>query len=155
MLIKGYINRLCGERRIDLRMGVPAPTTKFAGMSVTPTETQRKASVNVPYQSGQDARKSEAWSEMQPRRFLCRASIPTRTTVLCGLRRSSPALRTIGDSTVRHGQLFHTRSTLWLHRFVRRLCMLSNIIDDDITDMLLLAQGSRTYATYTQQFTTF
>jgi hypothetical protein len=43
MSIKGYINRLCGETPTDLRMGVQAPTTNFAGLSVILSETQRKA----------------------------------------------------------------------------------------------------------------
>jgi hypothetical protein len=43
MLIKGYIYQLCGE---TLRMGVPASTRDFVGMSVTLTETKRKAAIN-------------------------------------------------------------------------------------------------------------
>jgi hypothetical protein len=48
MLIKGYFNQLCGETPIDLRMGVPATTTKFASVEVTRIETQRKATINAP-----------------------------------------------------------------------------------------------------------
>jgi hypothetical protein len=40
MLIKGYTCQLCGETPIDLRMGVPAPTTNYNGMSVTLTTTK-------------------------------------------------------------------------------------------------------------------
>jgi hypothetical protein len=50
MLISGYINQQCGETPSDLRMGVLALTINFVGMSVTPTETQRKAAINAPYQ---------------------------------------------------------------------------------------------------------
>jgi hypothetical protein len=57
MLIKGYVNQLCGETPIDSRMRVPAATTKFVGMTITLTETQRKAAINAPYMFGQDARK--------------------------------------------------------------------------------------------------
>jgi hypothetical protein len=39
MLIKGYVNHLCGETLTDLRMGVPAHVTNFARMSVMDTET--------------------------------------------------------------------------------------------------------------------
>jgi hypothetical protein len=41
MLIRGYINQLCGETPTDLRMEVPAPTINFASLSVTLIETQR------------------------------------------------------------------------------------------------------------------
>jgi hypothetical protein len=49
VLIKGYINQLCGETPIDLRMGAPAPTTTFVGMSVMLHETHNKAAINAPY----------------------------------------------------------------------------------------------------------
>jgi hypothetical protein len=59
MLIKGYINHLCGAAHTDLRMGVAAPTTNFFGLSVTQSETQRKATINAPYMACQDLRKPE------------------------------------------------------------------------------------------------
>jgi hypothetical protein len=50
MLIRGHINRLCGaETPTDLRMGVAAPTTGFAGLTVTLTATQRKTANNSRY----------------------------------------------------------------------------------------------------------
>jgi hypothetical protein len=52
MLIRGYINQLCGETPAKLFIGVLAPTTKFFGLEVTQTETQRKTAVNAPYQIG-------------------------------------------------------------------------------------------------------
>jgi hypothetical protein len=61
MLIKGYINELRGETPADLRMGVPAPTSKLVGLSVTLIETQRKAPINAPYQSSKDAHMLEDW----------------------------------------------------------------------------------------------
>jgi hypothetical protein len=70
MLIKGFINHLCGETPIDLRIGVPAPTINFGGTSVTSTKTQRKAAINAPYQSRQDPRKLEDLLEMQPQHFI-------------------------------------------------------------------------------------
>jgi hypothetical protein len=33
-LIRGHINRLCGETPTDFRMGVPALTTNFLGLAV-------------------------------------------------------------------------------------------------------------------------
>jgi hypothetical protein len=56
MLIKGHINHLCGEKPTDLRMDIPAPTTNFIGLTVTRTETQRKATNNSRNQSSRDAR---------------------------------------------------------------------------------------------------
>jgi hypothetical protein len=46
MFIKGCVNQLCGETPTNLRIGVPVPLTNFAGLCVTPTETQRKAAIN-------------------------------------------------------------------------------------------------------------
>jgi hypothetical protein len=63
MLIKSHINRVCGEKPTDLRMGVPAPTTNFTGLTVTLTETPRKAAINSRYQYGRDARELEDWFE--------------------------------------------------------------------------------------------
>jgi ADP-ribose pyrophosphatase YjhB (NUDIX family) len=41
MLIRGYINQLCGQTPTDLRMGAPVPKTNFVGLSVTLIKTQR------------------------------------------------------------------------------------------------------------------
>jgi hypothetical protein len=46
MLIRGYINHMCGHALIDLQMGTPIPTTNFAGLRVTLTKTHRKAAIN-------------------------------------------------------------------------------------------------------------
>jgi branched-subunit amino acid ABC-type transport system permease component len=56
---------MCGETPTDLRMGIPAPTTNFVGLTVTLIETQRKVAINSRYQFGRDARELEA----QPQRF--------------------------------------------------------------------------------------
>jgi hypothetical protein len=69
MLIKGYINRLCSETPIDLRMGVPAPTSDLVGLSVNLSETQRKAAINSKFQPGREPRELEDWLEAQPQRF--------------------------------------------------------------------------------------
>jgi hypothetical protein len=47
LLIRDYINQLCGETPTDLRVGTPMPTRNLAGLHVTLTETQRKAAVSV------------------------------------------------------------------------------------------------------------
>jgi hypothetical protein len=63
MLIRGHINHLCGETPTHLRMGIPAPTTNFVGLTITLTKTQRKAASNSRYHSGHDARELEDWVE--------------------------------------------------------------------------------------------
>jgi hypothetical protein len=49
VLIKGYINQLCGETPTDLRMRVPLPSTNFVGLSVALSEAQRKTAINATY----------------------------------------------------------------------------------------------------------
>jgi hypothetical protein len=61
---------MCGETPTDLRVGSPMPTTNLVGLPVTLTETQRKASINSPFQSGENARNLEDWLEAHPQRFL-------------------------------------------------------------------------------------
>jgi hypothetical protein len=60
---------LCGETPTDLRMGVPAPTTNFASLSVTRTKIHRKAAINSKFQSSREPRELEDWLETQPQRF--------------------------------------------------------------------------------------
>jgi hypothetical protein len=70
MLIRGYINRLCGQTPTNLRMGAPVPTTNFVELPVTLTETQRKAAINSKFQYGREPRELEDWLEAQPQRFV-------------------------------------------------------------------------------------
>jgi hypothetical protein len=63
MLIRGYMNQLCGLTPTNLRMGAPAFTTIFVGLPFTLTETQRKAAINSKFQSGREPRKLEDWLE--------------------------------------------------------------------------------------------
>jgi hypothetical protein len=154
MLIKGYINHLCEETPIGLRMGVPAPTTKFVGLRVTLTETQRKAAINAPYQSRQDARKVEDWLEMQPQRFAMLGIKPDSYNAVVWVT----------------SQFFGPLNSWWLNRKqrdsipdmfdslvtdIRKTSVLPNIRDDAINAMLGLAQGSLGYANYTQLFNDF
>jgi hypothetical protein len=69
LLIHGHINQLCGETPTDLRVGMPMPTRNLTGLHVTLTETQRKAAINSPLESGRDANELEDWLEAQPQRF--------------------------------------------------------------------------------------
>jgi hypothetical protein len=69
MLIRGFINQMCGDTPTDFSMGVPAPTTNFDGLSITLTETQRKAATNFKFNSGRELRDLEDWLEAKPQRF--------------------------------------------------------------------------------------
>jgi hypothetical protein len=59
ILIKDYVNQLCGETPTDLRIGVPVNVTNFVELSIKLTEMQRKAAVNSTYHCGQDSRKTK------------------------------------------------------------------------------------------------
>jgi glyceraldehyde-3-phosphate dehydrogenase/erythrose-4-phosphate dehydrogenase len=50
-------------------MRVPAPTANCVGLSVSLTETQRKAAINSPFQSSREPRDLEDWLEVQPQLF--------------------------------------------------------------------------------------
>jgi hypothetical protein len=152
--IRGYINQLCGETPTDLRVGTPMPTTNLACLLVTLTETQRKAAINSPFKSGENARKLEDWLEAQPRRFL-----------LLGITADSYDL-IIWVTSQFSGHL----NGWWLNRKVqaaipstfdhlvaelRKTTFLPNIQDDAINALLSLTQGSMSYALYTKQFNDF
>jgi hypothetical protein len=51
-------------------VGMPMPIRNLAGLHVTLTETQRKAAIVSPFQSGNNARELEDWLEAQPQRLL-------------------------------------------------------------------------------------
>jgi hypothetical protein len=127
------------------------PTTNLAGLHVTLTETQRKATINSPFQSGENARDLEDWLEAQPRRFL-----------LLGIRADSY------DSVIMVTSQFSGHLTgWWLNRKVqaaipstfdqpvaelRKTTFLTNIQDPAINALLSLAQGMMSYALYYPQF---
>jgi hypothetical protein len=155
LLIRGCINQLCGETPTDLRVGPPMPTSNFlAGLPVTLTETQRKAAINFPFQSRDNARNLEDWLEAQPQRFL-----------LLGITADSY------DSVIWvTSQLSGHLNGWWLNRKVqgaipstfdllvaelRKTTFLPNIQDDAINALLNLTQGSMRYAFYTKQFNDF
>ena len=52
------------------------PTHNLAGLPVTLTETQRKAAINSPLQSGRVANELEDWREALPQRFLLLPVMP-------------------------------------------------------------------------------
>jgi hypothetical protein len=51
-------------------VGAPIPTTNFAGLCVTLTETKRKAAVNSQFQSSRYPNELEDWLEAQSQRFV-------------------------------------------------------------------------------------
>jgi hypothetical protein len=154
LLIRGYVNQLCGETPTDLRVGMPIPTTNMASLPVTLTETQRKAAINSPFQYGAYARDLEDWLEAQPQRFL-----------LLGITADSY------DSVIWVTSQFSGHlSGWWLNRKVqapipstfdllvaelRKTVFLPNIQDDAINALLNLTQRSTSYALYTQRFNDF
>jgi hypothetical protein len=131
------------------------PTRNLAGFPVTLTETQRKAAINSPFQSSDNARNLEDWLEAQPQRF-----------VLLGITADSY------DSVIRVTSQFsrHMNGGWWLNRKVqaaipstfdvlvaelRKTTFLLNIQADAINALLNLTQGNMSYALYIKQFNDF
>jgi hypothetical protein len=154
LLIRGYINQLCGETPTDLRVGTPMPTRNLAGLPVTHTETQRKAAINSPFQSGDNARNLKDWLEAQPQRFL-----------LLGITADS-----YGSVIWVTSQFSGHLNGWWLNRKVqaaipstldllvaelRKTTFLPSIQDDAINALLNHTQGNMSYALYTKQFNDF
>jgi hypothetical protein len=121
---------------------------------VTLTETQRKATVNSPFQYGADARDLEDRLEGQPQRFL-----------LLGITADSY------DSVIWVTSQFSGHLNGWwlngkvqasipstfdlLVAELRKTTFLPNIQDDASNALLNLTQGSMSYALYTQRFNDF
>jgi hypothetical protein len=151
MLIKAYINKLCGELPNDLRMGVPAPTTNFVGLNVTLNETQRKAAIDVLYQSRQEPQKLEDWLEMQPHRYVILGINPD--SYIAAVWVTSQFLGPLNSWWLNHKQQQAIPCTF--DSLVTEICktsMLPNIQDDAITTLIQHMQGSISCATYTQNF---
>jgi hypothetical protein len=118
---------------------------------VTVTETQRKAAINSPLQSGDNARNLEDWLEAQPQRF-----------ILLGITAD------LYDSIIWVTSQFSRHlNGWWLNRKVqaaipstfdllvaelRKTNFLPNIQDEAINALLNLTQGNMSYALYTKQF---
>jgi hypothetical protein len=141
LLIRGHINKLCGETPTDLRVGTPMPTRNLAGLPVTLTETQHKAAINSPYQYGGNARDLEDWLEAQPQRFLLLVitadsydSVIWVTSLFSGPlngwwlnRKNQAAIPSTYDLLVEE---------------LRKTTFLPNIQDDAINALLNLTQGN-------------
>jgi hypothetical protein len=154
LLIRGHINQLSGDVPTDLRVGMPMPTRNLAGLSVTLTETQRKAAINSPLQSGRNANELEDWLEAQPQRFL-----------MLGITADSY------DSVIWVTSQFSGHlNGWWLNRKtqaaipskydklveLRKTTFLPNIQDDAINALLNVTQShTMSYALYTKTYNDF
>jgi ADP-ribose pyrophosphatase YjhB (NUDIX family) len=154
LLIRGYVNQLCGETPTDLRMCMPIPTTNLAGLPVTLTETQRKAAVNSPFQSGADARDLEDWLEAQPHRFLLlEITADSYDSVIWVTSQFNGHLN--GWWLSRKVQAAIPSTFDLLVAELRKTVFLPYIQDDATNALLNLTQGSMSHALYTQRFNDF
>jgi ADP-ribose pyrophosphatase YjhB (NUDIX family) len=152
LLIRGHINRLTGEGPTNLRVGTPMPTHNLDGLPVTLTETQRKAAINSPLQSGRVANELEDWLEAQPQRFLMLGitrdsydSVIWVTSQFAGHlngwwlnRKTQPPIPATYDELVTQ---------------LRKSMFLPNIKDDAINALLNFTQSNTmSYASYTKMY---
>jgi hypothetical protein len=154
MLVRGHINRMCGETPTDLRMGVPAPRAKFVGLTVTLTKMQRKAAINSRYQSGRDARELEDWLEAKPQRFAMLGINADSYNVVAWVT-SHISIPLDNWWLNRKQQAASTNSLDTLVEETRKTSLLHNLRDDVINTMLGLTQGNMSYADYSQLLNDF
>jgi hypothetical protein len=111
-------------------MGDPAPTTNFVDLSVPPTETQRKATSNSPYQFGQYPLVD--WLEMQPQRLVMLGIKPDWYNVVVGVtyQFSGPLKIWLLDSK-RKTTILGTFDSLVIE--IRNTSLTPNIRDEAIT----------------------
>jgi hypothetical protein len=153
-IVVNHFHFMCEETPTNLRMGVPAPITNFASLSVTLTETQREAAINSTYQTCQNARELEDRLEMQSQLF-----------VMLGINAES-----YNDVVWIASKFFGALNNWWLNRKhkaaiidsfdslvveIHKTSMFPNIRNDAINAMLGLTQGSLSYAKYTHLFDDF
>jgi ADP-ribose pyrophosphatase YjhB (NUDIX family) len=154
LLIRGYINQLCGETPTDLRVGMPVPTRNLAGLPVTLTETRRKAAINSPFQSGGNPRELEEWLEAQPQRFLLLGiTADSYDSVIWVTSQFSGHLN--GWWLNRKNQAAIPSTFDMLVAELRKTTFLPNIQDDAINALLNLTQGNTSYALYTKEYNDF
>jgi hypothetical protein len=151
MLTRGYINKLCGETPTDLRMGVPAPKTKFSGLSVTVIETQRKAAINSPFQSGPKPRDLEDTLEAQPQRFAMLGIIADSYDAVVWV--TLQFFRPLNNLRLNRKQQPAIQDSFYSRvEELRKTSLLPNIRDDAIDALLGITQGNTSYAAFTQLF---
>jgi hypothetical protein len=135
----------------DLRMGIPAPTANFDGLTVTFTEMQRKAAINSPYQFDRDARELEDRLEAQPQRFaMLGINDDSNNLVVWVMSQFSGPLNTWWLNRKQQYAIPYSFNTLVEE--IRKTSMLPKIRDDAIKVVLGLAQGNLSYADYTLLF---
>jgi hypothetical protein len=121
---------------------------------VTLTETQRKAAINSPYQSGGNARDLEDWLEAQPQRFLLLGiTADSYDSVVWVTSQFSGPLN--GWWLNRKNQAAIPSTYDLLVEELRKTTFLPNVQDDAINAMLNLTQGSMSYVVYVKQFNDF
>jgi hypothetical protein len=143
---------MCGKTPTDLRVGMPMPTSNLTGLPVTLTETQRKAAINSPFQSGDNARNLEEWLKAQPQRFLG-ITADSYDSVIWVTSQFSGHLN--GWWLNRKVQAAIPSTFDLLVAELRKTTFLPNIQDDAINALLNLTQGSIICAFYTKQFNDF
>jgi hypothetical protein len=155
LLIRCYINHLCGETPTDLRVRMPIPTRNLVGLPVTLTETQRKAAINSPFQSGSNARDLEDWLEAQPQRFLLLSiTADSYDSEIWVTSQFSGHLN--GWWLNRKNQAAIPSTFDLLVDELRKTTFHPNIQDDAINALLNLTQGNMmSYAMYVKQFNDF
>jgi hypothetical protein len=148
MLIKDYINHMCGKTPTDLRIGVPAPTTNFGGSTVTLIETQRKAAINARYKLGRDSRELEDWLEAQPRRFaMLGINAESYNVVMWVTSNFSRPLSYWWLNRKQQAAISNSFDSMVVE--IRKTSLLPNVRDDAIKALLGLPQGNLSYATFT------
>ena len=128
------------------------PTHNFAGLSVTLTETQRKAAITSPYQNGLVPNVLEDWLEAQPQRFIMLGitadsydAVFWVTSQFAGLlggwwlnRKDRPPIPSTYNELVEE---------------IRKSTFLPNIQDDAITALLSFTQSNTmSYALYAKKY---
>jgi hypothetical protein len=125
------------------------PTRNLVGSPVTLTETQRKAAINSPFQSGGNARELEDWLEAQPQRFLL-LGITAYSYVSVIWVTSQFSVHLNGWWLNRKDQAAIPSTFDLLVAELRKTTFLPNIQDDAINALLNLTQGITSYALYTK-----
>jgi hypothetical protein len=149
MLIKGYINQLCGETPTDLCMGATAHATNFAGLSVTLIETHLKATINYKFQSGHEPRELEDCLDAQPQRFaMLGITVYSYDAVVWTSAQVSGPMNKwwLNRKTISSNSRF-------FYSFIedlRKTSLLPYIHNNTINAMLGITQGKLSYADYTQ-----
>jgi hypothetical protein len=157
MLINGYNYHMRGETPTDLRIGVPAHTPNFVGLTITLTEAQRKAAISSPYQLGRvygTHVNLKTCSRRKPQRFaMLWINADLYNVVVCATSQFFGPLNKWWLNRKQHAAIPDSFDTLVEE--IRKTSMLPNIRDDALNALLGLTQGNMSYAAYTHLFNDF